>query len=163
MGSTNINTKSVGCVLPLLKEYRQKYCWQDDRDARGPNRKDQTTQRTASKRKGKKETTGVPNIVSLPRALLLTIIPSTNGITMLNFPVAPCSFILNKPVFKGWMKITGTSFSGMVDLKGKKNINQFYSSGSIKVIVFLRRSRVKRMLKCLVAKPAGLLCAFSAP
>lgn len=71
------------------------------------------------KKKTQKKTQVFLNIFSLPRALLLTIIPSTNGITMLNFPVAPCSFILNKPVFKGWMKITGTSFSGMADLKEK--------------------------------------------
>lgn len=58
---------------------------------------------------------------TLPSARLLTIIPSTRGITMLNFPVAPWIFIRNNPVFKGWMKMTGTSFSRVVDLKKRKH------------------------------------------
>ncbi|TNN74568.1 hypothetical protein EYF80_015115 [Liparis tanakae] len=37
--------------------------------------------------------------------------PSTRGITMPNLPMAPCSRILKSPVFRGWMKIRGTSFS----------------------------------------------------
>lgn len=59
----------------------------------------------------------INRLKDLPRARLLTIIPSTSGMTMLNFPVAPCTFTLNRPVFRGWMKITGTSFSGVLDLK----------------------------------------------
>lgn len=57
---------------------------------------------------------------TLPSARLLTIIPSTRGMTMLNFPVAPWIFIRNNPVFKGWIKMTGTSFSRVVDLRKRR-------------------------------------------
>jgi len=43
--------------------------------------------------------------------------PSTRGITMPNLPMAPCSRILKSPVFRGWMKIRGTSFSSNPDLQ----------------------------------------------
>lgn len=53
----------------------------------------------------------------LPRALRLTTMPSTRGITMPNLPTAPCKRILKSPVFRGWMKIKGTSFSSKPDLQ----------------------------------------------
>lgn len=43
--------------------------------------------------------------------------PSTSGITMPNLPTAPWSRTLKSPVFSGWMKISGTSFSSNPDLK----------------------------------------------
>jgi len=53
--------------------------------------------------------------------------PSTRGITMPNLPTAPCNRILNSPVFRGWMKIRGMSFSSNPDLqqeleKGREDI-----------------------------------------
>lgn len=43
--------------------------------------------------------------------------PSTRGITMPNLPTAPWSRTLKSPVFRGWMKISGTSFSSNPDLR----------------------------------------------
>lgn len=56
----------------------------------------------------------------LPNALRLTTMPSTRGITMPNLPTAPCSRILKSPVFRGWMKIRGTSFSSNPDLQQER-------------------------------------------
>lgn len=52
-----------------------------------------------------------------PSALRLTTMPSTRGMTMLNLPMAPWSLTRNRPVFRGWMKIRGMSFSRSPDLK----------------------------------------------
>ena len=82
----------------------------------------------------KKKLQSFSYIWGLPSARLLTIIPSTRGMTMLNFPVAPWIFIRNNPVFKGWMKMTGTSFSRAVDLKKRKE-HSFYSRYSRAVIL----------------------------
>lgn len=60
----------------------------------------------------------------LPKALRLTTMPSTRGITMPNLPTAPCSLILKSPVFSGWMKIRGTSFSNKPDLQQTQNTEQ---------------------------------------
>lgn len=54
---------------------------------------------------------------SSPSALRLTTMPSTRGITMPNLPTAPWSRTLKSPVFSGWMKISGTSFSSNPDLQ----------------------------------------------
>lgn len=80
--------------------------------------------KTKIKRLGKRKKarpTALQHTKPLPSARRLTIIPSTRGMTMLNFPVAPWIFIRNNPVFKGWMKITGTSFSRVVDLRKDKS------------------------------------------
>ncbi len=43
--------------------------------------------------------------------------PSSRRFTMPNLPSAPCSRTLNSPVFRGWMKIGGTSFPSNPDLQ----------------------------------------------
>lgn len=101
-------------------------------------------------KKKRKKLQSFSYIWGLPSARLLTIIPSTRGITMLNFPVAPWIFIRNNPVFKGWMKMTGTSFSRAVDLKKRKE-HSFYSRYSRAVVphVWYKNTKGTTARQCL--------------